>query len=106
MEATRHRLVVSVQYDMGRLGAQALGSRLDGHPRGLLAAELAPVDAEEDPLFRRARGNRARRRGALKPSHVARHGKGEGGGPAQADVDEAVSEGVVGVDGHHRVTAT
>ena len=106
MEATRHRSVVSMEIDMGRLSLEALRSSLDGDARRLLAADLAPVDAEEDPLLRRARRDRARRRGALEPCHVARHGKGEGGGTAQADVDEAVSEGVVGVDGHHRVTAT
>ena len=105
VEATRHRLVFGVQDDVGRLGLQALRRSLDGDPRSLRAAELAPVDGEENPLLRRARGNRAGGGGDLKPRRVARRRPGEGSRTARADVDEAVPEGVVVVDGHHRASA-
>ena len=105
MEAARHRLVVSSKDDMGRLSVQALRSGCDGDPRRLRAAELAPVDAEEDALFRRARGNRAGRGGDGEPRHVARPHPSERGGAARADVDVTVPEGVVIVDGHHRAAA-
>ena len=80
-------------------GLLAGDGRLESDLRRLHARNLAPVNAEEDALLRRARRNGAMGGGDLNPGLVTRRGPREGRRAACSNVHITVPEMVEWVDG-------